>query len=411
MSLDYATLAPKRTAFAPSSAFDLKKSTLTASPELQSDDILHLFHEHPDLDILPIIEGTTPIGLINRHVFMNEMARPYMREIYGRKSCIAFMDKQPLIVEDGTSIQELSFQALATGQKALSDGFIIVKKGAYSGIGTGFDLVDAVTKLQAEKSRMVMESIEYASVIQKSFLRPSLRDLATSIADHVLHWEPRDVVGGDFFIFRSYASGYFIAVIDCTGHGVPGAFMTLIMASLLDRLLQQSNPSDPGAIMSEMNRMIKNTLAQDGSHDEGSDDGMDAAFVWFNPAERTLTWASAKTPLFIVEPTSDGQAKIEQINGDRTGLGYRNSSMQHAWSNHSLHLAPDTRVFITTDGMIDQPGGAKGIAFGKKRLKNTLLENHAQPLETHGLRIMQAFRAYQGEQTRRDDVTFFGFRP
>lgn len=410
MSLDYATLAPKRTAFAPSNAFDLKKSTLTASPELQSDDILHLFHEHPDLDILPIIEGTTPIGLINRHVFMNEMARPYMREIYGRKSCIAFMDKQPLIVEDNTSIQELSFQALATGQKALSDGFIIVKNGAYSGVGTGFDLVDAVTKLQAEKSRMVMESIEYASVIQKSFLRPSLRDLTTSIPDHVLHWEPRDVVGSDFFIFRSFASGYFIAVIDCTGHGVPGAFMTLIMASLLDRLLQQSNPNDPGAIMSEMNRMIKNTLAQDGSHDEGSDDGMDAAFVWFNPAERSLTWASAKTPIFIVEPTSDGQAKIEQINGDRMGVGYRTTPMRHAWDNHSLHLAPDTRVFISTDGMIDQPGGAKGIAFGKKRLKNMLVEDPALLLETQGTRIMQAFRAYQGEQIRRDDVTFFGFR-
>ena len=416
MSPDQAPPEPKRSTTTPNTAFDLKKSTLVASPELFSDDILHLFHEHAALDVIPIVEDTLPIGLVNRHVFMNEMARPYMREIYGRKSCIAFMDKQPLIVEENTPIQELSFRALAAGQKALSDGFIIVKNGAYTGVGSGFDLVDAVTKLQAEKNRMVMESIEYASVIQKSFLRPSQRDLAACLPDHVLLWEPRDVVGGDFFVFRHFDDGFFIAVIDCTGHGVPGAFMTLIMASLLDRLLQHGNPRDPASVMAEMNRMVKSTLAQDGKHEDGggSDDGMDSAFVWFNPAQRSLTWASAKTPLFIVEPASSDAAasvKVEQINGDRMGVGYRTTPMRHTWVNHNLNLAPGSSVFITTDGIIDQPGGAKRIAFGKKRLKNMLIEHHALPLMAQGSRIMQTFSAYQGEQTRRDDVTFFGFRP
>jgi len=415
MSPDQANSASKRSASTPNTAFDLKKSTLVASPELLSDDIMSLFHEHAALDVIPIVEDTHPIGLINRHVFMNEMARPYMREIYGRKSCIAFMDKQPLIVEENTPIQELSFQVLAAGQKALLDGFIIVKNGAYTGVGSGFDLVDAVTKLQAEKNRMVMESIEYASVIQKSFLRPSQRDLAACLPDHVLHWEPRDVVGGDFFVFRPFDKGYFIAVIDCTGHGVPGAFMTLIMASLLDRLLQHCNPCDPASLMSEMNCMVKSTLAQDEKLDDGgSDDGMDTAFMWFNIAERSLTWASARTPLFIVEPSpTDATApvKIEHINGERMGVGYRSTPMSHTWVNHNLTLAPGSSVFITTDGIIDQPGGTKRIAFGKKRFKNMLIEHHLQPLMAQGSRIMQAFNTYQGEQTRRDDVTFFGFRP
>ena len=416
MSPDQTNPAPKRSASIPSTAFDLKKSPPVASPELFSDDILRLFHEHAALDVIPVVEDTLPIGLINRHVFMNEMARPYRREIYGRKSCIAFMDKQPLIVEENTPIQELSFRALAAGQKALSDGFIIVKNGAYTGVGSGFDLVGAVTKLQAEKNRMVMESIEYASVIQKSFLRPSQRDLAACLPDHVLHWEPRDLVGGDFFVFRHFDDGFFIAVMDYTGHGVPGAFMTLIMASLLDRLLQHGNPRDPASVMAEMNRMVKSTLAQDGKHEDGggSDDGMDTAFVWFNTAQRSLTWASAKTPLFIVEPASvdsSSPVKIEHINGDRMGVGYRTTPTHHTWVNHSLRLAPGSSIFITTDGIIDQPGGAKRIAFGKKRLKNMLIEHHALPLAAQGSHIMQAFGSYQGEQTRRDDVTFFGFRP
>jgi len=222
--------------------------------------------------------------------------------------------------------------------------------------------------------------------------------------------------GAIFFVFRPFDDGYFIAVIDCTGHGVPGAFMTLIMASLLDNLLQHSNPRDPASLMSQMNRLVKSTLAQDGKFDDGggSDDGMDTAFVWFNTTERSLTWAAAKTPLFIVEPTSSDATSpvtIEQFNGDRMGVGYRSTPMRHTWANHNLTLAPGSSVFITTDGIIDQPGGAKRIAFGKKRFKNMLIEHHALPLMAQGSLIMQTFNAYQGEQTRRDDVTFFGFRP
>lgn len=404
------------TAPPPSTALELRKSTTVASPELFSDDILRLFHEHPELDTVPVIEGTYPIGLINRHVFMNEMTRPYVREIYGRKSCIAFMDKHPLIIEETTPIQELSFQVLAAGQKALSDGFITVRNGLYTGVGSGFDLVDAVTKLQAEKNRMVMESIEYASVIQRSFLRPSQRDLAACLPNHFLHWEPRDVVGGDFFIFRPFEDGDFIAIIDCTGHGVPGAFMTLIAAAFLDRLLQHDNPRDPAELMAKMSRMLKTALAQDGieHHETGSDDGMDGAFMWFSRKERELTLATAKTPLFIVSPPTGQRTSdtgIEQINGERMGIGYRTTPMQHSWTNRTLHLAPGASVFVSTDGLIDQPGGKKRIAFGKKRLKNMLLEYQSLTLEQQGEHIMQAFRAYQAEQTRRDDVTFFGFCP
>lgn len=191
--------------------------------------------------------------------------------------------------------------------------------------------------------------------------------------------------------------------------------MTLIMASMLERLLQHGNPCDPAQVMYEMNRMIKSTLAQDGDNEDGdgSDDGMDTAFLWFDTAESNLIWASAKTPIFVLTPPNETEenAKIEQINGDRTGVGYRTTSMRHTWNNHTLHIPAGTSVYITTDGIIDQPGGHKRIAFGKKRLKNVLLEQHTLPLHEQGSRIMQAFRAYQGEQTRRDDVTFFGFRP
>jgi serine phosphatase RsbU (regulator of sigma subunit) len=397
----------RRPASLPRCALDLKLDVPTACPAQHNEDVMHLFHEHAELIGLPVVEADQPLGIINRNIFMNEMARPFVREIYGRKSCIAFMDKRPLTVEAHTPIQELSFQVLAAGSKALSDGFIIVDNGRYLGAATGFDLVSAVTNLQAEKNRLVMESIDYASVIQKSFLRPSRLELAATLPDHLLHWEPRDVVGGDFFVFRSFADGFFAAVIDCTGHGVPGAFMTLITASYLDRLLAHGDPRDPARVLGEMNRMVKASLAQDGEDGEGSDDGMDAAFLWFDHATRSLTWAGAKTPLFVLAP---GAVDVAQLDGDRMGVGYRTTPMAHAWTNRAQVLEPGTGVFITTDGVIDQVGGPKRIAFGKRRLRGMLLEHRALPLAEQGERIMRAFRDYQGEQPRRDDVTLFGFR-
>lgn len=391
----------------PRCALDLKLDVPTASPVQHNEDVMHLFHEHPELVGLPVVEGDQPLGIINRHIFMNEMARPFVREVYARKSCIAFMDKHPLKVEAATPIQELSFQFLAAGNKALADGFIIVEQGRYLGAATGLDLVSAVTRLQAEKNRLLMESIEYASVIQKSFLRPARLELAATLPDHLLHWEPRDVVGGDFFVFRSFADGFFAAVIDCTGHGVPGAFMTLITASYLDRLLVHGDPRDPARLLGEMNRMVKSALAQEGVVEDGSDDGMDAALLWYSALTRRLTWAGAKIPLFVLEPEGE---EVRQIDGERVGVGYRTTPMEQVWSNRTEVLAPGTRVFITTDGLIDQVGGPKRIAFGKRRLRRLLFEHRALPLAVQGERVMQALREYQGGQTRRDDLTLFGFR-
>lgn len=390
-------------------AGDLLLDVPTASPALSSLDVMELFHEYPDVVSLPVVEGHTPIGMINRNILMNEMARPYYQEIYGRKSCIAFMDKEPLTVDLETPIQELSFMALEAGDKTLTDGFIVTNSERYQGTATGFDLVRAVTNLQAEKNRMVMESIDYASVIQKSFSRPSYLEMQQNLGDFTLIWEPRDVVGGDFYFFRGYDDGFFVAVIDCTGHGVPGAFITLIVTTTLDRVLANGDPRDPAALMAETNRMIKHALNQDQGQDqldEQSDDGMDTAFLWFDKAQRNLRWASAKTPIFVIPPDQD---EVHTLSGNRTGVGYRSTSPDMHWTNHECQLAAGSRVFVCTDGIIDQLGGPKGIAFGKKRLRQQLLKHRDLPMAEQGEAVMQAFRNYQGDQSRRDDVTLFGF--
>ncbi|MDR3392725.1 MAG: SpoIIE family protein phosphatase [Sulfuriferula sp.] len=392
------------------------------SPQQTNDDVLNLLSQRPDLIAIPVVEGGMPIGLINRSIFMDGMAKPFRRELFARKSCIAFMDKDPLIVDRSMSIQTLSFKVVHSGGKTLNDGFIITDEtGNYLGLGTGEDLVKVVSYLQAEKNRLVMESINYASIIQKSFLRTSREDMNTALQDYFMHWEPRDKVGGDYYFCKKFDDGFFLALIDCTGHGVPGAFMTLIMAAFLDHILLEDNRYDPASTLSIMNQKVKTALCQRTesnvipinsakyaiANSEQSDDGMDTAFCWVNTQDRTLTYAGAKIPLMYLTEES---GEVSFLNPDRKGVGYVNTPMEYVWTNKQIELKEGTCIYLTTDGIIDQIGGAKNIAFGKKRLSTLICENYHKPMPEQQNIIMQTFYEYQGKQRRRDDITVMGFR-
>lgn len=398
-------------------ARDILIKAPVATPGQTNHEIHRIFAENPQLIGLPVIENDVAIGLINRNIFMDSIARPFHKEIFGKKSCIAFMDKTPLMVEQKTSIQDLSFMVVDAGKKALNDGFIITKDGSYLGMGTGHDLVKMVSDMQAQKNHIVMESIGYASVIQKSYLRSSRDDMNDTLKDYFMHWEPRDVVGGDYYYFSKFDDGFFAAVIDCTGHGVPGAFMTLIMASTLDHVLTHERRHDPAELLATMNRMVKVSLGQVSekvesmigepveTEDAKSDDGMDAAFVWFDMNTNKMTYAGAKTPLFVSR-----DAEMILLDGNRKGVGYADTSMDFEWTNKEIELKSGDCVYITTDGIIDQIGGKKNIAFGKKRLFELLQSNRHLPMTAQRDSVMDAFYKYQGEHSRRDDVTIFGFR-
>jgi serine phosphatase RsbU (regulator of sigma subunit) len=371
--------------------------------------VLEVFSRHRELVSLPVLENEHPIGLISRNIFMSQMSKPYHRELYEKKSCIAFMDKDPLIVEVDTPIETLGALAVASGDKTLADGFLIVDGGKFAGLGSGLELMRMLVELQAEKNRQVMQSIDYASVIQRAMLSASRAAMAQAIGDACLVWEPRDVVGGDFYHLECFPDGWFAAVADCTGHGVPGAFLTLIASSAIKQALEQHGPRDPALLMSEVNRSMKQVLGQHAAATQlsESDDGMDACFFWFDAASHRLTCANAKMSLLTLPP---GEDAVQTFDGERTGLGYIDTPDDMQWSNREVQLSDGAMVMIATDGIIDQIGGPKKIAYGKQRLRKALLEHRDLPMPEVGKKIMEEQRLYQGQQRRRDDLTFFGFR-
>lgn len=144
--------AARRSAVLPRSlAGHLAQTCPVASPDDTNEQVLTLFSENQNMGSLPVVENGLPMGIINRNQFMSQLAKPFHREVYARKSCIAFMDTAPLVVEHDVSLQELSFMAVANGEKALADGFIVTRDHQYIGIGAGVDLVKAIADLQAEK--------------------------------------------------------------------------------------------------------------------------------------------------------------------------------------------------------------------------------------------------------------------
>ena len=383
------------------------------SPVVSAADTNHtvreLFDKHRELVSVPVVDANKPVGLINRHSFLSEMAKPYRRELHDRKSCVVFMDAQPLVVDATTTLERTAFLIVETHKKALTDGFLIVRDGEFVGIGFGLELMRKVADLQAEKNRQIMQSIDYASVIQRAMLRTSLETLSAEVTDAALVWEPRDTVGGDFYHCEKFNNGLFIAMADCTGHGVPGAFMTLISSSWLKQELDRHGPQDPAGVMAQLNRQIKRSLGQVEARDEPehSDDGLDALFLWFDTDQQKLTYAGARIPLHVLRP---GESAAHTLETDRVGLGYVATAADQHWTNKSLALEAGTLLCATTDGFTDQIGGPKQIAFGKRRLRNSIFANRGLRMSEFSSAVMTEHRAYQAAHRRRDDLTLFCLR-
>ncbi|OSM05361.1 putative Stage II sporulation protein E [Magnetofaba australis IT-1] len=250
--------------------------------------------------------------------------------------------------------------------------------------------------------QLIRESVHYASRIQRS-LQPDQRELIGMMRDHFIIWQPKDIVGGDLYWFKPDRTGYMLALFDCTGHGVPGALMTMISVGALEQAFQSTN--NPARLTRLTHQHIKTALKQDLPQGE-SDDGLEMGLCLVEPHRNRLTFCGSRQDLWIIR---DGA--LEMIKGDKAGVGYRRFALNHSYTNHTIKLIPGARYYLFTDGFTDQVGGDKGRGFGKKRLSELLLCGAHLPLARQSEQILQAYEAYQGDHQRRDDLSMIGFQP
>ena len=261
-------------------------------------------------------------------------------------------------------------------------------------------LKDILRKLDHAR-RQVLESIEYASLIQRCFL-PSETDLAEAMGDYFLLWRPRDGVGGDAYWIRRTPDHTMVAVFDCTGHGVPGAFLSLIVYSLFEQNYDDACRNDPGLLLSRLNRAVKQALSQ---HDTGDlSDGMEGSVCCVDRRTNIMHFAGARSHMFI-----GNHEGIREIKGDRQGVGFAGVPDDRKFTNHSISLRGVDAAYLFTDGITDQIGGQKRLPWGRHRIREWLQSHQDLSMADQQRGLEQAFAEYMGKIDQRDDVTVLGF--
>jgi len=257
---------------------------------------------------------------------------------------------------------------------------------------------------QEELNRNILDSIQYAKLIQHSILPPKDKT-SNYLPDYFCYWNPKDIVGGDmYFVEPMNNKQLLVGVIDCTGHGVPGAFMTMVAATSLKTILATHKELDsPGKILTQLNQMIKAALRQDDENSK-SDDGLDAALCIIDANLQQLTFAGAKLPLICIQ---DGELQV--VNGNRQSIGYKKSDPHYIFDDHQIAINKSTKIYMTSDGFLDQKGGPKGLPFGKKRLFAQLLKSHQYDMLIQEEQLFSLFNDYIQGHERLDDLAIMGF--
>ncbi len=252
-----------------------------------------------------------------------------------------------------------------------------------------------------EKNTALTDSINYARRIQRSILPPE-ELLEEAFGDRLLVWQPRDIVGGDFYWVKQVGNGWVIVVGDCTGHGVPGALMSMISVSILNQVVGDYL-HDPAAILAELNQRIKRMLQQETAAGALTDDGLDIGVCHFD-GENQVTYAGARLGLYVWDKTG-----LTIVPGDRTSVGYTRTRADYAFTNHVVSLQGGERFYLTTDGYIDQHGGPKGVSFGKTRFAETIEALAPFPLSQQQEAFAQRLNEHMGDNPQLDDITLLGF--
>lgn len=275
-------------------------------------------------------------------------------------------------------------------------------ENAYEELNTTMEQVSQQSKEINEKNVKIADSINYASKIQNAFL-PSPESLELIFPQSYLFFAPRDIVSGDFYWLRKVDDLIFLIVADCTGHGVPGAFMSLVASNAVFQVIVEMKIKNPAEALSAIDLRIRTALRQDQAG--ASKDGMDLALCVMPQDRSWMDYAGAGRPIFILRDN-----EIEELNPDKFPVG----GAQHEnkiFNTIRFNLQTKDRIYLFTDGITDQFGGPNKRKFTPKRLKNFIMENKGLSMKEQGESFNQKFYAWKNESNTRalDDATLFAF--
>ena len=254
-----------------------------------------------------------------------------------------------------------------------------------------------------EKNTEIIDSIRYAERIQHALLKWE-ENISNNHPEHFILFKPKDILSGDFYWALEKENYWYVAVADCTGHGVPGAMLTMLGSSFLNEINQGMKLLSPAEILNRLRDKITHELGQFGGEGE-SKDGMDISLIRIDLQTLKAEWAGANNPLWILK---NGEQEIIEIKGDRQPIGY--FEYAQPFQNNQVQLGKGDLIYLFSDGFADQFGGEIGKKFKYKPFKKLLISLQEMPIGSHKKDLENHFISWMGDYQQVDDVCIIGVR-
>ncbi|MFL5764213.1 MAG: tetratricopeptide repeat protein [Bacteroidia bacterium] len=284
------------------------------------------------------------------------------------------------------------------------------KKKANAIIAAKKQEVEHQKELVEEKQKEILDSINYAKRLQDAILPPD-HFVKQHLPESFILYRPKDIVAGDFYWMESFAAEAYasertedplilIAAADCTGHGVPGAMVSVVCSNALNRTVKEFKILEPGRILDEVRKLVIETFEKSESEVR---DGMDISLAAINKSKMELTWAGANNPLWIIR-----NGELTDLRPDKQPIGKMDDAVP--FTTHTFQLRKNDSIYLFSDGFADQFGGPKGKKFKYRQMQEILLENASLPMEKQSEILDKRLREWQGKLEQIDDILVIGFR-
>ncbi len=273
-------------------------------------------------------------------------------------------------------------------------------------INTQKEEIEAQRDHVFNQNKAITDSINYAQRIQSAMLPPETY-IAELLNENFILYKPRDIVSGDFYWIKQVNQYIVVVAADCTGHGVPGAFMSMLGISYLTEIVQRREITQANQVLNELRKQIKYSLRQHGGRDEAKD-GIDMALCVFDLKNSMMQYSGANNSLYLIRDM-DGKPELKEIKADRMPLGFYQGK-DSSFTNHDIPLEQGDTIYVFSDGFIDQKGGKDNKKYMSKNFKNLLLKIHDQPMFDQKDILDKTLLEWMGSNSQMDDILVIGVR-
>lgn len=346
------------------------------------------------------IQNFSESPLVNEAIIQrNELAYINLLEAQKKRDNVALQEKEALVATQSLKINMMIGAAI---MMALTIGLVY---RSYHQKKVSNREITKQKEITEQKNKEIVDSINYAKRIQSSLL-PHRKEISKFFPEAFIFYKPRDIVSGDFYWFARVGNRSYIAAADCTGHGVPGALVSMLGFNFLNQIVNELHITDPGKILDELHVRVTRALNKEKDPDERDmRDGMDIALLAVDEKQKLVEYSGAVRPLYYIDENG-----LNIVKGNVYSIGGIKSYDTNCFQTHTIKVKSKADFYLFSDGYADQFGGENGKKFKLKNLQSLLLTAQGQSMETQGRIIEKTFYSWAGDHEQVDDVCVVGLR-